>query len=688
MTDGNKGGIVVSGGGTVWTVDVDEVDNSKLANMPANTLKANNTIASADPIDATVAQVKTMLAYTAADVGAEAIGTAASAVAGHVSAGDPHPQYLTPAEGNAAYAPIAHVGAGGSAHAVATTSTAGFLSAADKLKLDGLANYTAFRGVYASLAALQTAIPAGTSGDWAHITNGAGQAHIAVWDTDAPAAWVEVGETVTPPGTNISISRDATSVTVLSDTGSDGVIPAVDTSNAGAMTAADKVKLNGIASGATANSSDAVLLARSNHTGQQPASTISDFSAAADARVVAGVGVTVQGFSPSLTSFSGVSTLDRFYYLSASNTWSPVTIGANLTFSGGTLAAAGGGGGSFANTVISATPTADQQNWTIAGRTSYTTVLASPADNSWIGGVTGGASGDILHIQNASASGLIWLVHEDAASTAANRFALQRSGVFLLPGETANFIYNATSSRWVEISVSFDVMQVDDKVTLTLPLTAATVQNMGVGGTSITATASTIAPTATPTNDFTEGPRTQITNATANGSSDVRCGLTNFMRGATAGRQGIFHNSRVAFTALGATGGVAVGLTSSAAALTTQPQATNNTIYLCANGGQTTLRISVRDAAAGTPIDLGANFPVPSATAAYEVAFLCMPNVANVRYMVRRLDTGNDFRAQGTVTANLPANTQALGHRIQIMVGATATASTAQFSRMLTRSVS
>ncbi|MES2782590.1 MAG: hypothetical protein V4657_07330 [Pseudomonadota bacterium] len=36
----------------------------------------------------------------------EAVGTAASAISAHTAAGDPHPQYLTAAEGNAAYAPI------------------------------------------------------------------------------------------------------------------------------------------------------------------------------------------------------------------------------------------------------------------------------------------------------------------------------------------------------------------------------------------------------------------------------------------------------------------------------------------------------------------------------------------------------------------------------------------------------
>jgi hypothetical protein len=56
-----------------------------------------------------------------------------------------------------------------------------------------------------------------------------------------------------------------------------------------AYTATERAKLAGIATGATANSADAALLARANHTGTQAASTIQDFSTAADARVAAGI---------------------------------------------------------------------------------------------------------------------------------------------------------------------------------------------------------------------------------------------------------------------------------------------------------------------------------------------------------------------------------------------------------------
>lgn len=43
-----------------------------------------------------------------------------------------------------------------------------------------------------------------------------------------------------------------------------------------------------------------------------------------------------------LSSIGGAASVGSLYYLSAADTWSPVTIGANLTFSAGTLAASAG----------------------------------------------------------------------------------------------------------------------------------------------------------------------------------------------------------------------------------------------------------------------------------------------------------------------------------------------------------
>lgn len=61
------------------------------------------------------------------------------------------------------------------------------------------------------------------------------------------------------------------------------------TNTTASFTTAQESKLSGIAAGATANSTDSQLRDRSTHTGTQLSSTISDFNAAADARVVAGI---------------------------------------------------------------------------------------------------------------------------------------------------------------------------------------------------------------------------------------------------------------------------------------------------------------------------------------------------------------------------------------------------------------
>ena len=89
--------------------------------------------------------------------------------------------------------------------------------------------------------------------------------------------------------TNLGYTPSATNGIVTSDTGADATIPLADSTNAGLLTPAEKTKLQGIATGATANDTDANLKNRANHTGTQLASTISDFNSSvqtiADAKV-------------------------------------------------------------------------------------------------------------------------------------------------------------------------------------------------------------------------------------------------------------------------------------------------------------------------------------------------------------------------------------------------------------------
>lgn len=113
----------------------------------------------------------------------------------------------------------------------------------------------------------------------------------------ANGAWLDMGVQGGAGATDLGATLSASNVIVTSSTGADATIPAVDGTNAGVMTPTQKTKLDGIATAATANSTDAYLLSRANHTGTQTASTISDFSTAADARISAAAGTTLATLS-------------------------------------------------------------------------------------------------------------------------------------------------------------------------------------------------------------------------------------------------------------------------------------------------------------------------------------------------------------------------------------------------------
>lgn len=164
----------------------------------------------------------------------------------------------------------------GDLSSLSTTAKNNLVAAINELKsgytaLNGAVNKN--KGYFASTVALTTAYPSGTAGDFA--INGATDT-VWVWDADAGTpAWKDGGGA----GTVTSVNGQTGAVT----------IGAVTTSVDGLMVAADKVKLNSIASSATANDSDANLKNRANHTGTQLASTISDFAASVLAAVLSGL---------------------------------------------------------------------------------------------------------------------------------------------------------------------------------------------------------------------------------------------------------------------------------------------------------------------------------------------------------------------------------------------------------------
>lgn len=133
-------------------------------------------------------------------------------------------------------------------------------------------------------------VPAGSN---ANVTN-VGNSINAILDFDIPRGG-QGNEGAYTAGNNVQIS--------------DGVISATDTTYApatpsadGLMTSVDKVKLNGIATGATKNATDAELRNRATHTGTQAISTVSGLQTALDSKVdkVAGMGLSSNDFTSEL----------------------------------------------------------------------------------------------------------------------------------------------------------------------------------------------------------------------------------------------------------------------------------------------------------------------------------------------------------------------------------------------------
>lgn len=335
-------------------------------------------------------------------------------------------------------------------------------------------------------------------------------------------------------------------------------------------------------------------------------------------------------------------------------------------------------------TIIAAAPSSDQADWSPSGLTTGTMVVkAQPTTNSFISGIVGGTADQRLQLINDSAF-VIMLIDEDATSTAGNRFLADSGSTIILPQENVNLRYSATKSRWVLTNQSKDLFDVRNRSQMALPSTGAAVISQGLHGHSITATASTMATTASPTNDFLEAAYTQVTNSTAAGSCDVRSNVVWAMRGGTANRQGFVHTARVRFTAMGAvSGGVYAGMTNGTGSSTTLPSAATNIIAIGGDTTDTTLQVFTNDAAGvAAQVDLGANFPIPSAAAAYEYLFYAAPNGSSVEYMVRRMDSR--FVAQGSISADIPSQTTPLGHCFRGVVGATAVANTVQANYLLT----
>jgi hypothetical protein len=242
-----------------------------------------------------------------------------------------------------------------------------------------------------------------------------------------------------------------------------------------AFLATERTKLTGIASGATANSTDAVLLARANHTGTQLAATVSDFSTAADARITAQKGA-ASGLAPLDSSSKIASTYLPAIAITSTSTVANQAAQLALTAQEGDVAIRtdlnqtyiqnGGSAGTMADWTLLATPTDAVSS--VAGRTGV--VVLAKADVG-LGSVdntadsakpvsTAQAAADALalqltggtmtsYIQFSLATGTTFSYLSQVTGDTVNRFAVNASGkMFWGPGGAATdtTLYRSTTN--------------------------------------------------------------------------------------------------------------------------------------------------------------------------------------------------------------------------------------------------
>jgi len=178
-------------------------------------------------------------------------GTAAAADTGTAAGNVP-----TVAQADGRYSAATHV------HGVATAGVAGFMSGADKVKLDGVeagAQVNVGTDLGTSYSALDVAITSSTGLDASLAKVTATTAGVMAAADKVKLDGVQAGAQVNV-GTNLSAGYSNVAVGLGSSTGTGINVVAATNALAGVMTAADKAKLDGIAAGAQVNSSRLVFV--------------------------------------------------------------------------------------------------------------------------------------------------------------------------------------------------------------------------------------------------------------------------------------------------------------------------------------------------------------------------------------------------------------------------------------------
>lgn len=186
-------------------------------------------------------------------------------------------------------------------------------------------------------------------------------------------------------------------------------------------------------------------------------------------------------------------------------------------------------------------------------------------------------------------------------------------------------------------------------------------------------------PTKASTNALTSMTRaTFTTGTTATGSSGIQSTATVAWRGNAANLGGFFFFARFGVEVLTSDIRVLVGLSSTNAAITTDPSTINNTIALTKDAADTTWQITARSGSATTKTNTGITITQGQIL---DFTLFAPPNAAFIGARVSNPLTG-EILFETNLTANLPANNVFMYMHAQIMSTVTTTSKTLALNRM------
>ena len=671
VSDGDKGDVTVSGSGASWTIDAGAVSLAKMADLATGTILGRASAGTGSPEALTAVQVRTVLnvangaTANAADAvllaranhtGTQAASTITglAAVATSGSASDLAAGTLPAAR----FDDTAHgARAGGALHAVATGAVAGFLSAADKTKLDAIAG-TNTGDQTISLTGDVTG--SGTGSFAATIAaNAVGFTKLADIATDSLIGRDTAGtgdpEAITVTG-GIEFSGTGsirTSAFTGDVTKAAGGTALTVTANAVDNTKIADMAANTIKANATAATADpADLAVGANSVVGRVAGNIVAAQLVA-AQVTDGTLTNAKLANVATATLKGRATAGTGAPEDLTGTQATALLDVFGTAAKGLAPASGGGTANFLR-----------------------------ADGTWAappgggGGSPGGVSGEVQYNSAGSFAGAADVEIEGGQlrlPSITTPAAPAAGGAKLYGGTLAGMqnpqFRGPSGGEWLlQPHLGFG------QVSLFEPVTGTTVTNLGL--------APTTAGTATAANYSTNSRRVRlrrveylVTTATTTAVAGWRSNATNYSVGGTSVWEGGFY----AVFHVGPSTGVTnasqrffCGFLGNAAAPTdVNPSTLVRMVGMGYDAADTQVQMMSNDATgAATKVALGASFPKPNADRAftYRLELYAPPgSTQSVSYRVTYLETG--AVAEGTITADLPATSDMLQPYMYASVG-------------------